>query len=270
MEKIEEINYVEFISLLKETNRCPGGKDTIHWILKNSFANADTKVLEVGSNTGFSSLEVARTLKCSVLGIDPVADAVATAQEELKRDVDFIQELVNFEVGSAYDIPCNDDSIDLIIAGGSTSFMDDKQKAIREMERVLRPWGLLSVTNLFYHTDPPKGLLQKVSDVIGVTIQPMTADNWVSIYLNTRSFELYKYETVKLKSRSRKEIEAYIDYFMDKPHIQALTVEQCNTIRNRWQSILEVFNENHKYLGFIKALLRKRSVEEEPELFRLG
>lgn len=269
MKKIEEMNYVEFIALLKETNRCPGGKDTIHWILKNSFANPSTKVLEVGSNTGFSSLEVARIVKCSVFGIDPVEAAVVAAKEELKKDVDFIQELVKFDIGSAYDIPCNDNSIDLIIAGGSTSFMDDKGKAIVEMERVLRPWGLLSVTNLFYHTVPPKELLQKVSDVIGVTIQPMTSDNWVSTYLSAGSLELYKYETAKLNTRSSKEIEKYIDYFMNKAHIRALSKKEREIIRQRWQGILEIFNENHKYLGFIKALLRKRTTEEEPELFRL-
>ena len=74
--KFSDMSYVDFISFIKETNRCPGGKDTINWILKNSFANDKTRVLEIGSNTGFSSLEVARLLKCNVLGIDVVANAV--------------------------------------------------------------------------------------------------------------------------------------------------------------------------------------------------
>lgn len=269
MNNYKDMNYVEFISFLRETNRCPGGKDTIHWILKNSFANAESKVLEVGSNTGFSSLEVARTIKCSVLGIDPVAAAVKTSQEELARDDEFVQNLVKFQVGSAYDIPCESNSIDLIIAGGSTSFMDKKEKAVIEMERVLKPWGILSVTNLYYHTEPPKELLDQVSEVIGTTIKPMKAEDWINIYTNTGDLELYKYETTKLSSRSREEIDTYIDYFMNKPHIASLSNEEKEDVRKRWLSILEIFNENHKYLGFIKALLRKRTIEEEPELFKL-
>ncbi len=269
MKKIEDMNYVEFISLIRETNRCPGGKDTIHWILRNSFANSNSKVLEVGSNTGFSSLEVARTLKCSVLGIDPVKDAVKTARAELQHDSEVIKQLVKFEVGSAYDIPCKGNSIDLIIAGGSTSFMDDKEKAIKEMERVLMPWGILSVTNLYYHSNPPKELLKKVSEVIGVSIQPMTSNDWVQKYLSTGKFELYKYDTVQLKARSAEEIEEYIEYFMNKPHIQELSKEERDSIRKRWLNILEIFNENHRYLGFIRALLRKRTIEEEPELFKV-
>lgn len=268
MNNIENMSYVDFISLLKETNRCPGGKDTIHWILTNTFANANTKVLEVGSNTGFTSLEVARTVKCQVLGIDPVASAVEIANEELRRDAGFVQELVSFEQGSAYNIPCEDDSIDLIIAGGSTSFMDDKETAIAEMERVLKPWGLLSVTNLYYRTKPPKEVTQRVSDVIGVDIQPMSSDDWVNIYLEASQFELYKYETAQLEPRSKQDIEEYIDYFMQKPHILALTTSERDEIRAHWSHILDVFNKNHEYLGYIKVLLRKRTVEEEPELFR--
>ncbi len=49
--------------------------------------------------------------------------------------------MTEFRVGSAYDIPCESNSIDLIIAGGSTSFMDKIEKAVREMERVLKPWA---------------------------------------------------------------------------------------------------------------------------------
>lgn len=266
----KNMSYVEFISFIKETNRCPGGKDTINWILRNSFANKDSKVLEVGSNTGFSSLEVARTVKCSVLGIDPVPDAVETSIEALNQDCEEIRQLVKFQVGSAYDIPCDSNTIDLIISGGSTSFMDDKEKAVSEMERILKPWGILSATNLYYHTQPPQSVIDSVSDTIGVKIQPMSSDEWVNVYTNTGSFELYKLEYGKLSSRTSEEINTYVEYFMQKPHIQDLLPEERQAVREKWSDILDVFNENHKYLGFIKVLLRKRTVEEEPELFKLA
>ena len=186
MNNFANMSYVDFISFIRETNRCPGGKDTINWILQNSFANKDTKVLEIGSNTGFSSLEVARLLKCKVLGIDISEAAVKTSKEELLRDTKEIQKLVKFRTASAYDIPCKSDSIDLIISGGSTSFMDDKSKAVSEMHRVLKNWGFCSVTNLFYHTKPPKELLKKVSDIIGVEIKYTDAQYWIDIYTNNK------------------------------------------------------------------------------------
>lgn len=265
----KNMSYVEFISFIKETNRCPGGKDTINWILQNSFANKDTRALEVGSNTGFSSLEVARSAKCRISGIEVVPEAVAIANHELSLDTEEIQKLVDFQTASAYDIPFEDNTFDLIIAGGSTSFMDDKSKAINEMERVLKPWGFLSVTNLFYDSEPPKKVLDKVSEVIGVQINPLKAHDWINVYTQTKNFEIYKLEQVTLSDRSIEEIDAYIEFFLNKPHIAGLTAKEKSALQAKWKYILEVFNENHKYLGFIRALLRKRHIEEEPELFKL-
>ncbi len=268
-DKYYKMPYVDFISLLRETNRCPGGKDTINWILQNSFANQNSRVLEIGSNTGFSSLEVARLIRANVLGIDVSEAAVSVANQELLRDTPQIQQLVKFVVASAYDIPCADQSIDLIISGGATSFMDDKSRAVSEMHRVLSNWGFCSVCNLFYHSRPPRQLLDKVSEIIGVKINYMTADDWMQIYTNNKVFEVYKLETVPLASQSDERLAEYVDYFMSKPHIKSLPLEDLVAIRQRWMEILQIFNENHKYLSFIRCLLRKRPIEEEPELFTI-
>ena len=265
----ENMSYVEFISFLRETNRCPGGKDTINWILRNSFVCKESRILEIGSNTGFSSLEVARLLKCQVLGIDIVPEAVATAKQELLLDTPEIQKCVRFKVASAYDIPCKENSVDLIISGGSTSFMDNKSKAVEEMRRVLKPWGFCSVTNLFYHTKPPKQILEDVSKTIGVKINYMTSDDWVDIYTKNNLFEVYKLEKVMLSAQPQNTIDAYVDYFMHKPHIEELSQAEKEVLCRRWKNILKIFNENHKYLGFIRCLLRKRHIPEEPELFKI-
>lgn len=269
VDKYSKMPYVDFISLLRETNRCPGGKDTINWILQNSFANQNTRVLEIGSNTGFSSLEVARLIRANVLGIDVSDAAVTVANQELARDIPSIQKLVKFVVASAYDIPCADQSIDLIISGGSTSFMDDKSTAVSEMHRVLSDWGFCSVTNLFYRSQPPCELLDKVSKIIGAKINYMMADDWVQIYTNNKLFEVYKLETVPLEPQTDERLAEYVDYFMSKPHIKSLPPEDVSAIRQRWMEILRIFNENHKYLSFIRCLLRKRPIEEEPELFKI-
>lgn len=266
----KSMNYIDLISFLNETNRCPGGKDTINWLLRHTFANQNTVALEIGSNTGFSSLEVARTIKCKITGIDVSQKAVEIANNELSRDVSEIQKLVDFKIGSAYDIPFSNNSFDLIIAGGSTSFMDDKNRAISEMERVLKPWGFLTVTNLYYHTPPPQSLLDRVSNIIRAEISPHTAQNWIDIYKSNSAFEVYKFESVRLNKRSPEELNAYVEFFMHKPQVQELSSVEQKELKRVWSDILNTFNENHKYLGFIRAVLRKRYIEEEPELFKLA
>lgn len=264
---IEEMNYVQFISLLQETNRCPGGKYTIRRILQNSFIRESSLVLDVGCNTGFSSLEIARSTGCKVVGIDVIPDAINASQNLLSTDTVEIQRLVDFELGSALNLRFSDNHFDLVVTGGATSFMDDKQRAINEYYRVLKPWGFLSVTNLCYMKPPPSQILADVSNEIGVSINAWGPADWLDLFSRQNRFEIYMLEKYQLSNRPDSLIEDYIDYFMAKEHLSVYSTEVKAAIRKRWQRTISIFNENHKYLGFILVLFRKAHIKEEPELF---
>ena len=147
---VRNMPYVDFISLLNETNRCPGGVDTLRRIALNAFIGPTSSVLEIGSNTGFSSLETAKIARCKVVGIDPVPAAVQQSNAALAREPEEVRNLVTFQVGSAYALDFEDECFDLLITGGATSFMTDKGKAVSEYYRVLKNYGFLSVAHLYY------------------------------------------------------------------------------------------------------------------------
>ena len=265
---IEQMSYTDFIALLDETNRCPGGKKTIRRIRELVHIDDKTKILDVGSNTGFTSLELARITSANISGIDVSESCVSQANKSLSKDTESMRSRVTFQVASAYSIPFPDDNFDLIMVGGATGFMDDKSKAIREYLRVLRPWGFLVMSPLTYHTQPPQQIVDDISKIIGTTIKPMTTEDWVNtVYVATKDFELYFNEPHKLSPRTSREIDEYIDYFLKKDHVKNLSEVVKGAIRNRWLSILKVFNENHKFLGYSIIVFRKRLVVEEPELF---
>lgn len=264
---IENLNYVEFISLLQETNRCPGGKNTIRWIAQNSFISESSSVLEIGANTGFTSFEFARTVGCKCVGIDVEGSAIEVANQVLTNDTENIQKLVQFKNASAYDVPFDDNSFDLVVAGGATSFMDNKKKAVSEYYRVLKPWGFLSITNLYYAETPPQRLLDDLKNILEVEIQPWGYEDWMNVINNEDNFEVYLTKKNVMRSREHKDIEQYVNYFMRKPHIAKLDNDVKKAIYDRWMKIISTFNENHNYLGFFSTLLRKNHLEEEPELF---
>lgn len=265
---IETMSYTDFIAFLRETNRCPGGKRTIRRIRELLHIDRETNILDVGSNTGFNSFELAHITPAQIYGIDVSATCVEEADRVLQNDIDSVKARVSFQVASAYEIPFPDDHFDILMVGGATSFMEDKSRAIKEYLRVLRPWKFLVSTPLVYHTLPPQSVVDSVSSVLGVKIQPMTKEDWLStVSTVTSDFELYANEFHPLSARSHVDINAYIDYFMKKEHVQGLPPETLQAIRSKWASTLEVFNENHKYLGFTIAIFRKRIIEEEPELF---
>lgn len=264
---IEAMSYVDFIALLQETNRCPGGKQTIRKIIQNAFINPNSYVLEIGSNTGFTSLELARTIGCRVVGLEPVPTAVAAARAVLATDITDVQRRVTFVEGSAYDIPFPADTFDVLVAGGATSFMADKDTALAEYHRVLKPWGFLSITNLCYHTPPPQHVLQQVGAILGVAIPPWTAEHWLTLFADNAKFECYFHERHELSARSAADVDDYVTSFLTKPHLAVLPEATRHAIYKRWHHIISVFNENHRYLGFILSVFRKRHLPEEQEFF---
>lgn len=265
---IEEMNYTDFIALLRETNRCPGGKKTIRRIRELLHIDNRTKILEVGSNTGFTSLELARITPAHISGIDVSKACVIESKRLLSEEVVEVSSRVTFQIASAYDIPFSDNEFDLVMVGGATGFMDDKSRAINEYLRVLKPWGFLVLSPLTYHTEPSKDIVAKVSEIIGAQITPMKANDWINIITHaTEDFELYFQESHTLTSRTDEELETYVEYFLNKDHIKKIPNEVKDEIRKKWLRILEVFNENHKYLGYDIILFRKRPLPEEPELF---
>lgn len=265
---IESMNYTDFIALLKETNRCPGGKKTIRRVRELIHIDEKTRILDVGSNTGFTTLELLRITPAHVSGIDISKSCVEEAGSALAAEGEGMKSRASFQVASAYDIPFKENEFDLLMAGGATSFMEDKGRAFREYLRVLKPWGFLVSTPLTYHTQPPSGILSEVGRVLGVEIKPMTHADWVSIVAETAGdFELYFEESHSLSSRSDQDIETYVEYFIDKHHIQRMPKDVQEAIREKWSKILKVFNENHKYLGYTITVFRKRLTVEEPELF---
>jgi SAM-dependent methyltransferase len=94
-------------------------------------------VLDVGAGDGL----ITSRLRGIVVGIDPDKVAVQHARE---HDVDV-------RLGSAYDLPFEEETFDVIFMGDVIEHLENPEEAIREIHRVLKMGGKL------YITTPPKG-----------------------------------------------------------------------------------------------------------------
>lgn len=266
-EYIKSLSYTDFISFIRETNRCPGGKNSIREIVQNTFVEQNSMILDVGSNTGFNSLEFAHITKSKVYGIDISESCVNEANNILSKDTEDVKKRVAFKVGSAYDIPFEDGYFDLVMCGGATSFMDDKVKAVSEYFRVLKPWGFLATTQLFYSKKPQRKVLDTVSKIIGIQIKYLNKNDWLSILSTDNKYELYYFKEYKFENKSKKDIEKYVTMFLQKSHIAILDEEVKNEIYRKWFRYMMTFTENNKYLSYFIALFRKNFYPEEKEFF---
>jgi len=97
---------------------------------------SNDRVLDIGAGDGL----IASKLKGQVVGIDADETAVRLAQERG----------INVTLGDACSLPYPDASFDTVFCGDTIEHLDNPNKAIQEMHRVLRMGGALYLT-----TSPP-------------------------------------------------------------------------------------------------------------------
>jgi ubiquinone/menaquinone biosynthesis C-methylase UbiE len=264
---IEQIPYVDFISLVRETNRPPGGKRTVRRWIEVARIHEGTRVLEIGANTGFTSLQIARVARCRVVGIDVNPSAVHEAQRLLENDVSWVRRLVTFRAADARELSFPDNAFDVIVCGGALSFIVERGDALKEIVRVLRPWGFICVSPLFYHTLPPDSLMEQLSDALGFPVPRWGIQNWEQFFLEAK-LELYHKQEIRLESQSKEKVEAFARMLSEKDHLPD-DPSIRDAIYQRALHFFSLFNENHHYLSFLLAILRKPYILEEMELFEV-
>ncbi len=95
--------------------------------------------LDLGCGTGnLTAAILAQANPHSVLGVDPSSDMLAVAQTRVQDP------RVRFVVGNAHQIDTPDCSIDALVSGLVLNFIPDLTAAMSEMQRVIKPGGVLA------------------------------------------------------------------------------------------------------------------------------
>jgi ubiquinone/menaquinone biosynthesis C-methylase UbiE len=260
-EKIKKMGYVDLMAFLGEVNRPPGGKNSIRLVVQNCLITKNSKVLDIGCNTGYVSFEIAHLAKCKVVGIDINKNMIKVAEKIRKEDP--LGHLITFKVADAMNLPFPDETFDVVISGGSTAFIEDKLKALKEYKRVLKEWGFIADINFFYRIKPPTSLLRRLNSILEIEIQPWDMNYWLSLYEQC-DLEKYFIYTDHIKPVSRAQIENYCSIMAsDKNLSKDIEFE----LRKKLLKIMNIFNENHKYLAYGIFILRKRPEKEQISLF---
>ena len=100
---------------------------------------ANTQMVELGCGPGFYSCRFARRFpQLSVVGVDRSAQQLAWARRRTAR---VGLQNCRFERGNVLDIPCADSRFDVLVASRLFTVLPEREEAIAEMHRVLKPGG---------------------------------------------------------------------------------------------------------------------------------
>ncbi len=102
-----------------------------------TIAPENAAVLEVAPGPGFLAVELARGGKLRVTGLDISKTFVELAQKNAAE----AGVRAEFQQGNASDMPFADNSFDLLVCRAAFKNFTQPQRALREMQRVLRPGG---------------------------------------------------------------------------------------------------------------------------------
>ena len=124
-------------------------------IIEYSGIKEGMTILEVGCGSGAFTTFVARAVgeKGKVYALDIQTAMLKQLENKLSKsenkDINNIQ-TVN---SSAYELPFDDNSIDLVYMITVLQEIPDRNKALQQARRVLKPGGILAVTELFQDPD---------------------------------------------------------------------------------------------------------------------
>ena len=106
-----------FLARLGKTRLRPGGKKATDWLIANGDFSQDKKVLEVACNMGTTAIGLAKQFGCHIEGVDLDEHALEKAQANIEANG--LQEKIHVQRANAMKLPFEDESFDIVMAGGS-------------------------------------------------------------------------------------------------------------------------------------------------------
>jgi arsenite methyltransferase len=119
------------------------------------------RIVDVGSGAGIDSLIAARMVAPGgeVIGIDMTPDMLEKARRAAQESG---FDHVEFRQGYAEALPIEDGWADVIISNGVLNLMPDKQAALKEMARVLKPGGWIQIGDILVQKEIPEDARQEI------------------------------------------------------------------------------------------------------------
>ena len=126
----------------------------------------ESKVLEIACSTGFNLRHCILKTKAIGIGIDISKTAIDCAQEITEKSG--IDDRIQFKVGNAECLKVDSKSFTHVISGMSFAFIEKKDKALKEVARLLLPGGYLLTATPYYKKKPSTELLHQIEKVFNI------------------------------------------------------------------------------------------------------
>ncbi|BDH83964.1 MULTISPECIES: class I SAM-dependent methyltransferase [Lactococcus] len=267
-ENLNKMNYNEQIAIIGETNRPPGGIRTIMDLVKNVYFTPDTKILEIGTSTGFTAVELAKRTNSKITSIDINEESIKIAKDRAKEHG--VTDNINFLVADAMNLPFQDEEFDIVFSGNIISYIPDREKALSEYMRVLKDNGVLFATPMYYLHEPNNSLMMKVRNALKMDIKIDYESYWQKFFDNP-NLELFLEEKFDFDYISDLKIGKYVEDIQKTNerflNAQNMDDETTQEFLRLYRENIYLFRDNLSNMGYSELFLRKNKFKFDKELF---
>ncbi|MFX1484334.1 MAG: class I SAM-dependent methyltransferase [Promethearchaeota archaeon] len=159
----------------------PGGLALSKLMADQMSINQNSIVLDIACGDGKTATYLARSLGCRISGIDAGQDMIDSAKQ-IAADLR-VSDKTDFEVALAGKIPHDDDSFTAAISECSLCTFYNKDQAIKEIARILKPAGIFGLSDVTVKShealdEELRGLLGRVACVA----EALNSEDYIKLF----------------------------------------------------------------------------------------
>lgn len=166
-------------------------KSIYDYIYKEISAAASEKnVLELATGPGMIAKHIASSAK-SVTATDFAPKMIEAAKKGS------VPENVSFEVADATNLRYQNDSFDLVVIANALHIIPEPEKALAEIDRVLKANGTLIAPNFIEREKGKKNLWQKILSLVGIKFAHEWTKEEYKTFLSDHGWQVTKSHVCK-------------------------------------------------------------------------